>query len=192
MARPRIHDETVRRRLLEETSRMIADQGAPAVSLRTVAAAAETSTAAIYSLFGGREELVSAVVAEGFERFGEHLSAVPTSGSPWQDLRGLGVAYRAFALDSPRFYQVMFGATAPDEGRGRPVDAPTFAMLREAVARCLVTSDADEVETQALSIWGLVHGLVSLELNGLIPGTRTARDRIYARALEGVPGMVGG
>lgn len=170
---------------------MIADRGVRAVSLRAVAAASETSTAAVYSLFGGRDELVAAVVAEGFERFGAHLSAVASTDSPRSDLRRLGVAYREFALDSPHFYQVMFGASEPrGESRGSS-EAPTFGMLREAVARCVPDAEVDVVEARALSIWALVHGMVSLELNGLIPGTPEERDRAYARALDGVPEMLG-
>ncbi|MPV39041.1 TetR family transcriptional regulator, partial [Georgenia subflava] len=152
MARPRTHDETVRRRLLEHASEAIAAGGPDSLSVRAVAAAAGTTTAAVYSLFGSREALVQEVVAEGFRRFAGHLAAVPRSDDALADLLALGVAYRTSALANPHFYRVMFAPPSAagrnesttdrarradvDDGGARPAVArPTFLVLRDAVAR---------------------------------------------------------
>ena len=88
MARPRIHDETgPEQQLLEVSSEIIAEHGAAALSMRKVATAAGTTTAAIYALFGSREALIEAVVIEGFTRFAEQLQSVVHTDDPAADLR---------------------------------------------------------------------------------------------------------
>ncbi|MGO1293464.1 MAG: TetR-like C-terminal domain-containing protein, partial [Cellulosimicrobium funkei] len=74
-------------------------------------------------------------------------------------------------------------------GRHEAVEEPTFRVLRDAVAR-LVPEDAGAADV-ALGLWGLVHGLVSLELAGLVPGGDDARAARYAATLAAVgPGLV--
>ena len=48
----------------------------------------------------------------------------------------------------------------------------------------LPTAPEDEVELHAVRAWGLVHGLVSLELAGLLPGTETERADRYEQLLR--------
>lgn len=167
MARPRIHDHHVRRRLLESASAAVADGGAAALSLRAAAEEAGTTTAAIYSLFGSREALITAVVEEGFRRFGSHLAQVRKTQHPAEDLTALGVAYRANALQNPHFYRVMFGPVCGDIAVGRGEE--TFRVLVEAVAR-VAECDEAQARKRAHRVWAYVHGLVSLELAHLVPG----------------------
>lgn len=187
MARPRPHDDTLRNQLIELASEAVADGGVQALSLRRLASAAGTTTAAVYSLFGGRHHLVSAVVDEGFRRFTARLDAVARTADPGADLLALGVAYRENAVANPHFYQVMFGgAHRTDEATGESgipaVARPTFTVLRDAVAR-LPQSAGGDPEAEALRLWALVHGLVSLELAGLLPGTPDQRGAQYVEAL---------
>jgi len=183
MARPRLHDDTLRERLLEVASRAISEGGEGAVTVRTVAAAAGTSASAVYALFGSRSGLVQAVSAEGFRRFAAHLDAVPRTDDPRADLRALGVAYRVSALADPHFYRAMFDrAVAPDAAASPAVRRPTFLVLRSAVARILDGAPDARIDTAAVGLWGLVHGLVSLELAGLLPGDDAERAARYADA----------
>ena len=189
MARPRLHDDALRTRLLEVTSRVISSDGEGAVTVRKVAAEAATSASAVYALFGSREALVAAVGDEGFRRFAEHLAAVGQGVDPAADLRDLGRAYRGFALADPYFYRVMFdrGVALADGDPADAVERPTFRVLHDAVARVLPGAPAEHVLSAAVGLWGLVHGLVSLELAGLLPGDEPAR----AAAFEQASGTVG-
>lgn len=188
MPRPRVHDDAVRTRLLEVASEVVSTRGPEALALRDVAARAGTSTTAVYSLFGGRPQLVAAVGDEAFRRFAAHLGGVPRTGDPETDLAALGHAYRDSALADPHFYRVMFDV----EGTGaRAAQAPpvhshaTFAVLRDAV-RAVVgpEPDGDAVERAAHALWALAHGLVSLELAGLTPGDGDERAAQFATALR--------
>ncbi|GAA1728206.1 TetR/AcrR family transcriptional regulator [Isoptericola hypogeus] len=183
MARPRLHDDALRTRLLEVASRAISTGGEQAVSVRSVAAAAGTSPSAVYALFGSRDALVSAVSAEGFRRFAERLAAVGRTDDPTGDLLALGAAYRHSALADPHFYRTMFDrAVRPGADAPPPVEQPTFLVLRDAVARVLGAARPEQAATVAVGLWGLVHGLVSLELAGLLPGDEAARAARYEAA----------
>lgn len=183
MARPRLHDAALRDRLLDVASRTISEHGEPAVTVRSVAVDAGTSASAVYSLFGSRDELVVAVSAEGFRRFAGHLDAVPRTDDPAGDLAALGEAYRRFALADPHFYTVMFGrGVRPATDAPDAVARPTFRVLRDAVARLLPDGDDPRAQDVALGLWGLVHGLVSLEIAGLLAGDESERAARYAAA----------
>lgn len=183
MARPKIHDETIRQLLLEASSAIIAQQGVDALSMRKAATAARTTTTAIYSLFGSREALIEEVAVEGFRRFAAHLHSVPHTDNPAADLLALGQAYRANALENSHFYRVMFhdgpGPNTPDYG------AETFDMLVDAVARA-AQCDRVEARIRAHRLWAYIHGLVSLELAGFTNtyANTTATEQIFTEALR--------
>jgi len=186
MPRPRLHDDALRTRLLEVTSEALSTGGEPAVTVRAVAAAAGTSASAVYALFGSREDLLAAVSAEGFRRFATHLAAAPRTDDAVADLRALGLAYRRSALADPHFYRTMFDrAVRPGADAPPATEQPTFRVLRDAVARVLAARP-DDVEPVAVGLWGLVHGLVSLELSGLLPGDEGARAARYDAAAGAV------
>ncbi|WP_024288768.1 TetR/AcrR family transcriptional regulator [Cellulomonas sp. KRMCY2] len=192
MPRPRLHDDALGARLLEIASQVISVSGAAGLTVRDVAHRAGTSTSAVYALFGSRDALVAAVGDEAFRRFAAHLGAVPRTGDPRADLLALGAAYRASAVGDPHLYRVMFevsGTDARGDDDTPAIARPTFTVLRDAVLRVLVDAgldrseaDADALE-QALVLWALVHGLVGLELGGLVPGDDADRAERYARAL---------
>ena len=183
MPRPRTHDDTVRTQLLDAASEAIAAGGSAALSLRSVASDAGTTTAAVYTLFGSRDALLRAVIEEGFRRFAAHLAAVPRTDEPFTDLLALGMAYRANALENPHFYRVMFSPDSRKDLEPRGVENPTFGVLRDAVVRA-TGAPADAAESMAVHLWALAHGMVSLELAGMLPGDPAAREQAYAETLR--------
>jgi len=186
MPRPRRYDDVLRSRLLDAAAERIARDGPAHLSLREVARSAETSTSAVYGLFGNRDALVAAVGEEAFRRFAARLDGVPRTPDPMTDLFELGLVYRSFALAEPHFYRVMFD-TAPTPGTSSYES--TFEVLRAAAARLAPPAGATET---ALMLWALVHGLVGLELAGLAPGTEQEREARYALALRsGGAGLFG-
>lgn len=183
MARPRVHDDALRTRLLDVTSEVLSTSGPAAVTVRDVARRAGTSASAVYALLGSKDALLGAVVDEGFRRFAQHLAEVPRTDSPEADLLALGLAYRRSALADPHFYRVMFEAAAgPDPATQRA----TFGALHDAVARVLDSHarPTDGAMEAAVGLWALVHGLVSLELAGLLPGDAAEHAARYERRLR--------
>lgn len=184
MARPRTHDENLRQKLLEAASSAIVSQGEQSLSLRALAAEAGTTTSAVYSLFGDKEALISAVAEEGFRRFAQVLEQAPRTEDPWADLLALGVAYREYALAEPHFYRVMFSRPHPST---ETPENTTFGVLRKAIQRA-AGLDLEAAQPEALRLWALTHGMVSLELNGLIPGSAAERKQGYIAALRASAG----
>jgi AcrR family transcriptional regulator len=189
VARPKLHDDALRVRLLEQAVRTLSEDGPEGLRLRKLAADVGTSTTAVYSLFGGKPGLLDALFDEAFTRFGRRLAEVEFRGDARTDMMALGLAYRANALAEPHFYQVMFGpvggaVTPSPESRTRAEG--TFEPLVEAVRRAIDAGqirDADPTLV-ATTMWATVHGLVSLELRGLLPEAAGEATEIYRQTLR--------
>lgn len=188
MPRPKVHDDALRVRLLEQAVRTLSEHGVDALSLRKLATQAETSTTAVYSLFGGKPGLLNAVFDEAFRRFGERITDVPITGNPREDLFSLAMAYRASALDEPHFYQVMFGplggALTPDPETVERAKG-TFRPLVDAVSSAMSAGQlkAENPTAVATTMWAIVHGMVSLELRSLLPPTAGEPSQLYRQAV---------
>ncbi|MFF2030408.1 TetR/AcrR family transcriptional regulator [Arthrobacter sp. NPDC058192] len=185
MARPVVHTSTLRDELLAVTADLVDRNGPARVTVRDVAAAAGTSTTAVYSLFGGKSELLTAVVDDGFRSFGGSQAAALSGG-----LRGLGIAYRSWALSHPALYRLMFGgslAALTDCQPSPEVATDAMGPLKDAVtaAQSAGSPSAAAVEIVAAAIWGQVHGLVSLELAHVGP-PGVDWDAAYDAALDAV------
>ena len=76
MNTPRHHDEELRLELIAEASKALAKGGPAAVSLRDISAACNTSTTAIYSLFGGKKQLLNSVVVSSASDLAKHLTCL--------------------------------------------------------------------------------------------------------------------
>lgn len=185
MARPVIHNDSLRQELLAVTAELVDRDGPAKVTLRDVASAAGTSTTAVYSLFGGKSQLLTAVVDHGFQSFRDSQVAAAPGG-----LQELGVAYRAWALEHRALYRLMFGgalAAYVDCQPSPEVSAGAMEPLMEAVASAQAAGALrnEPVERVAVSIWGQVHGLVSLELAQVGPPD-SDWGAAYASALDAV------
>ncbi|GAB2981374.1 TetR/AcrR family transcriptional regulator [Saccharothrix stipae] len=189
MPRPKTHDEALRGRLLERAGELLSTEGPVALSLRRLAADVNTSTTAVYSLFGGKAALLNAVYEEAFRRFGERIASVPQTDDPVEDLVQIGLAYRESALADPQFYLVMFSKVVPnfepsDETKEAAVETflPVVRDVGRSVEVGMFVQDPPP-EQIALAMWGTVHGLVSLELNGNLPPNVEIAP-VYERALR--------
>jgi len=184
----RTADPAVRTALIEEAAALLATGGIGALSTRRLTAAVDASTTAVYTHFGGKDELVRAVVREAFARLEADLSAVDRTLDPLADLAAVGAAYRHNALANAHLYRVMFGLNPlalydPAVARSQSADADGpggsdddlavalagFEVVVAAVARCVdagvVRGDALNLATQ---LWAAAHGAVSLELAGFL------------------------
>lgn len=171
---PRRIDPKLRTALLEAAASLVGEKGAAGLTTRRLAAAVGTSTTVVYTHFGGMDNLVRAMVHEGFARLHRRMAMVRPTADAVADIMALGYAYRANALDHPQLYQVMFGGGAlggfalsdGDRQHGRY----TLESLVDAVSRATAQGRfraADPLLT-AQNMWIALHGLVSLELGGYL------------------------
>ena len=185
MARPVVHNESLRQELLAATADLVDREGPARVTLRDVASAAQTSTSAVYSLFGGKAQLLTAVVDDGFRSFRDSQVAAAPGG-----LTALGAAYRTWALEHQALYRLMFGGALAAYADCQPspdAAADAMAPLIETVASAQAAGTllVAPVDVVASAIWGQVHGLVSLEL-AQVGSPETDWAAVYAAALDAV------
>ncbi|MER5412878.1 TetR/AcrR family transcriptional regulator [Streptomyces virginiae] len=172
MGRPRTNDEAVKERLVECATEMLATRPRDSVTVRAVAAAAEASTTAVYSLFGGKDGLIGAVRDRAVAGLFQDVSALQTSADPLSDLYTLAVTYRRWGREHSHLYTVLFGGVqafdpSGEVGAGDPI-RPLLAAIDRALTASVLAGDATEI---ALSIWATLHGLVTLELAGALDAT---------------------
>ncbi len=180
MARPVSHDEALRGRLLDVTAEMVDQKGPERISLRDIAQAAGTSTSAVYSLFGGKAQLLVAVIEHGFASFGRSQAQVEAEG-----LRALGHAYRDWARANAPLYRLMFGGAIATADDCAP-DAATTSDAMQPLVRALAARVPEEaVMPAALVVWAQVHGAVSLELAGVAPEVPDW-DAVYEAVVDAV------
>ncbi len=107
--RPREHGEETRQQLIAAAEHLVAERGPDALSVRTVASSAGTTTRAVYTLFGSKEGLVAALAARAFEMLGERTAAVAVTDDPQRDVVAIGLdAFRPMVLDHPALYRIAF------------------------------------------------------------------------------------
>ena len=195
MARPKVYDDALRAALISAAADQLAEGGVGHLSLRSVAQAAGTSTNAIYSIFGGKPDLVEAVVADALASFTAAQRATPqhqtaqTQTSQSQtaqadleaDLAELGRAYRRWALERPTLYAVIFGdrVAAPEGSHDSEDDGfqPLLGLVTKLIEAGIFRDEQPRLV--ALSIWAGVHGLVSLEHVALGDQPAKVRDAAY-------------
>ena len=168
MARPKLHDETLRQRLLDAATDLVADKG-DTFALRPLAESLDTSTTAIYSLFGSRDALLEAVAHQAAASFADALNAVRDE-DPLTWILGLAMGYRRWAQDSPARFNIVSGARVDTEEL-RAARALSLVPLGEAVrlamAAGLVSGEVDDICT---TWYAGVHGFILLEISGALRG----------------------
>lgn len=180
-----------RRELLEAAESLLAEKGPDALSLRPIAERAGVSTQMIYTLFGGKPELLRALHRYGYAKLADYLEDIPETDAPREELAALGRAYRRFALDHPALYRVMTGPPRTDHDRARAAEdreTRSFQILEDCIRRCIrdghYAADADPREAADVH-WSMVHGAVGLEVAGFYDDPEVA-DARFERALRAV------
>ena len=177
--------------ILRAAIRILQQDGAGALTVRNVAAAAGCSTTGVYTYFGGKDGLVDAIFVDGFERFDVALEAVERRSNPLDQLLVTGEAYRAWALANPTQYQVMFTRAVADFVASDAAQARALQSFEAHVERISLAIDSgdltkdDPVEV-AMHVWATVHGYVMLELMQMQPPTAPAPSPTFAAGLERV------
>jgi AcrR family transcriptional regulator len=101
--------------------KQIAEAGAPSLSLRAIARDMGMTSSALYRYFPSRDVLLTALIRDGFASLADALEAVEARiESDGEQAAGSGErfirivrAYRAWALDHPSEYALIFGTPVP-------------------------------------------------------------------------------
>jgi AcrR family transcriptional regulator len=172
MGRPRVHNAQTAADLLEAAEAMTEQRGVDGLSLRALAEAAGTTTRAIYSVYGSKEELLAALSARAMGVLDSYVSAVPVTADAGYDLVKSGLAFRRFARLHPSLYQLAFGLHRPPPNVWPSVaEAQRKALegLRARLARISPAgADSNVLDANMLAFHAMCEGLATLELRGVL------------------------
>lgn len=170
------HHGDLRRALIDATAKIVAKDGAAAVSLREVARVAGVSHNAPYRHFESLAALLAAVASEGFGAFRVRLEAAAKKASPAQRKGALGKAYLDFALDNPRLYLLMFGPDLDKAAHPELLKASqdAFGVLLSETAK-----GGGSGQTDAIAAWAFVHGLAHLIIDKQIKPSNPALAEFF-------------
>lgn len=175
--------------VLRTTLDLVESEGVT-LTARSVAAAADTSPAALYELFGDKAGLLRAVFFEGFELLASAVDSVATTPDPEADVFATLAAVRRFGLDRPMLYELMFSRPFT-EFRPGPDDHTAarrlYRTVMERVDRCLSSGvlAGDRVDIAQVLI-AANRGLIAAELAGILGSTPASRQRRWSLGAHAV------
>ena len=159
------------------------EAGPHEVGLRETARRVGVSATAAYRYFPSREDLLASVAAEGFR---ELAAAIDSARKGPDSLIGPSLAYVEFALRRRGLFRLMFGPILVERTK-YPQLEEAAAVALDALRRSIAVGNESlyEQDTTAMAGWGLIHGLSSLLIDGLVPeaSARGLAERILGRAV---------
>ena len=187
MPRAKQRTPELRDRLLQVAVAMLEDDGVSGLTTRRVAQEADTSTPAVYELFGDKGGLVREVFFEGFRMLRRRFDQLGTSSDPMVDLVAVIGVFQGFVRENPVLAQVMFSRPFADFEAGAE-ELAAGSSVREfivgRVARCAEAGllRAEPVDV-AHALVALAQGLASQERAGWLGTSRASVDRRWRLAV---------
>ena len=196
--RPQTRRERYREETKDEAKRIaleqLAESGIGGISVNAIAKRMGVTGPALYRYFAGRDELLTALIADAYHDLAEAIRHAVTEHrkrKPEQRFRELASAFRGWALAQPHRYQLLFGTPLPGYHAPQEMIAAahrTMVALWEVIAalpdpgpsrsaaldRQLVAWGRERWGEalppgqlrRAILVWTRLHGLVSTELAG--------------------------
>ena len=179
------HHGDLKNALIEAGVDILSREGVAGLSLRRVAQQAGVSHAAPYAHFADKQALIAAISTAGYARLYDVLRRVAEryEGDPSAQLIEGAWAYVKFALEDTDHFKVTMSSVVE-----REEDYPAFVEMSQQ-AFALVVRTVESCQAQgilrpgpsdlvAVSLWSLMHGLVSLLLEKQIPTSLRGRHSI--------------
>lgn len=176
MPRKTYHHGDLKNALIKAGVEILSSDGMDGLSLRKVAQRAGVSHNAPYFHFSDKQSLIAAISTEGFKQLYDELgAAIATHPSdPKRQLEEGAWAYVQFAMKNADTFKIMFSGILEKEKEYPDfveVSSKTFGRVVDIVISCqdagVLRSGPPEI--MAVSVWGQIHGVVSLLLEGQIP-----------------------
>jgi AcrR family transcriptional regulator len=185
--RQRTSSAQIEDRVISAALALLEDEGVDALTVREIARRAEVAPMGLYNHFGGKLDVVDALVRLGHDRFAIALGQSVKGHGIKDRLTDAGQAYRRFAHANPRLYQLMFmqsvaGYIASPEtaiSMGRSIQVLVEHITAMQAQGFIRSGEPLEIAQQ---IWSNVHGYVSLELFTINFAPRP--DEAYRKLLD--------
>ena len=190
MPRAKQRTPELRGRVLQVAVATLASEGVAGFTTRKVAEEAETSTPAVYELFGDKAGLVREMFFEGFRMLGRRFEELEETRDPRADLERVVQTLRAFVRKNPVLSELMFSRPFADFDpgpseleAGRVTRTFVVGRVRRCIEAGLLAGDATDI---AHVLFSMTHGLADTEIAGWLGTSKASVDRRWDLAVRAV------
>jgi AcrR family transcriptional regulator len=201
-------------RIKSISRRLLAEKGAPGLSLREVAREMDVVSSALYRYFPTRDDLLTALIVDAYNDLGEFTERAERRaprGDPRRRMHAAASAIRKWAKSNPHQYALLYGSPVPGyrapqftiEPAARvavvlgsivadawPADASdqdarvTKGMLETRALDAVMPGVPDAVRAHCLMVWSQIFGCVSFELFGHFKGSVRNATRFFELVVD--------
>ena len=162
----------IKKMILDASMKLFVEEGFESVTIRKIADIIQYSPTTIYLYFKDKNEIFYSLHELGFQKLGEVNANLVDIKNPLTRLFKMGENYIEFGLAHEEFYDIMFISRAPMqvleamENCDWKYGEAALHTLMDTVEECMKKGYMQKANVQAVSmaIWGMVHGLVSLQI----------------------------
>jgi AcrR family transcriptional regulator len=168
---------------------IVTQHGLEALSMREIAERIDYSPSGLYEYFSSKEEIIEALVDEGFARLTARLKQGIRGETALSRLQEAGNVYLHFALQEPQLYVMMFNRKPPALCSLSEIEQNTaYAQLVQIFQDGLHSGELRSAsgaswQELAYTCWSLLHGLSMLRLT-LVSQVTDDIDRLHERAFQ--------
>lgn len=179
------HHGDLKDALFNGAEKILSESGIKALSMRSVARLVGVSEAAPYNHFSNKEELLEALVTDGFRRLSRYINLSLKTDLAALDVEKIALGYIRFALDHNHLFRLMFGheisEIKPSVARLAASKA-SYEPIQMAIKLVQVSDNLaplNNIEDTTIGAWALVHGLATLIIDGkvILPTNEIERDQ---------------
>lgn len=183
--------EQVRTEVHDHAWAQIAEAGASGLSLKAIAQQMGMTAPALYRYFASRDDLLTELVLAAYRDLAETVEAAAArTGDPTRQVRAVSGALRAWAVQAPQRYLLIYGTPVP--GYTAPPEATElaqriFAPLQSALAARLTGARRERRSFDlTVRLWTRLHGVLSLEAAGHFDTMDVEPATLFAHELASV------
>ncbi len=178
-----------RESILEAALQIVTQHGVEALSMREIAERIDYSPSGLYEYFSSKEEIIDALVDEGFARLTARMKHGIHGETALSRLQEAGKVYMHFALQEPQLYVMMFNRKPLAPCSLAEVEQNTaYAQLVQIFQDGLLSEEFHPAngagwQELAYACWSLMHGLSMLRLT-LMSQVTDDIDSLHEKAFQ--------
>lgn len=164
------HHGNLKETLIDKGLELLNQVGYEAFSLRKLSTICGVSHSAPYRHFRNKDELISSIRLKALELFYQYLKAsLEYRPNPREVIKEMGKQYVKFFVENPDYLDILFlnnfpGKITIQNDQALFSNSPPFKLFTENCIKYLefLSVDKNEMMTDIMSIWSMIHGLTIL------------------------------